>query len=613
MSAQVPVIDCYFIATLTYNKGSGGPPGSVELPSSVRQAYGTTTEYSEHTFTFNLRGITSQYPEYKQIGWSIGGAGYGIEGTYRYTATHQYAANQGSGETISASATWEKRKYATITIIYHYNNTSYSKDYSVSGYIGDTTVINLDPVPALAYYNGRWKNKGGTVISSITAPVTKDTTYDVYANYVKKDRTYQYNGNLSGYTVSNLPDSKTQWCKESYTIPSNKIPTTSKKDGFAKTFWKWNTKADGTGTSYNPGATIDGSNSSTTLTLYALWKCNFIYKPDSNSNETSNACSNVNPGSSLTILSKFTHKPDAAYDYEIDYYTANSTKYYVNQSYTISSDIVATVHWKQTEKKYAVTYNGNAQGVTNLPSTQYKYHSTVLSLSTKIPVYEGHNFLSWNTQANGSGRTYQPGESYSINKPVTLYAQWELQTFHIFYDLNGGNGTLPQTGEVQWNSNYTIDTTLYPNLTKTYHKCVGWNTNKSATSGILTLSNVKKDTTLFAIWNNKKSNIIYRNEGASDIHDGARDQGTKYTTLSSCPSFVKDNCVLFGWATTPNSGARLCALGGEITLPNQGDNTNFVLYPYWRSTFDAYYSEYKTTTRGRRIIYQEDYIKKGGF
>jgi hypothetical protein len=44
-----------------------------------------------------------------------------------------------------------------------------------------------------------------------------------------------------------------------------------------------------------------------------------------------------------------------------------------------------------------------------------------------------------------------------------------------------------------------------------------------------------------------------------------------------------------------------------------GDNGAYKLYPFWRSLFDAYYSEYQTTTRGRRIIYQKDYITEGNF
>ena len=38
----------------------------------------------------------------------------------------------------------------------------------------------------------------------------------------------------------------------------------------------------------------------------------------------------------------------------------------------------------------------------------------------------GYEFVSWNTKSDGSGTTYNPGDSITLNgKPVTLYAQWK--------------------------------------------------------------------------------------------------------------------------------------------------------------------------------------------
>ena len=39
--------------------------------------------------------------------------------------------------------------------------------------------------------------------------------------------------------------------------------------------------------------------------------------------------------------------------------------------------------------------------------------------------HQGHRFKGWNTARDGSGTTYQPGETFSVTDTTTLYAQWE--------------------------------------------------------------------------------------------------------------------------------------------------------------------------------------------
>ena len=82
-------------------------------------------------------------------------------------------------------------------------------------------------------------------------------------------------------------------------------------------------------------------------------------------------------------------------------------------------------------QSYAVTYNANkpsaASGaVTNLPANQTKWYGQTLSLSNVKPALELYMFKSWNTKAAGSGTAYAPGDAYTSNAALTLYAQWEL-------------------------------------------------------------------------------------------------------------------------------------------------------------------------------------------
>ena len=70
-----------------------------------------------------------------------------------------------------------------------------------------------------------------------------------------------------------------------------------------------------------------------------------------------------------------------------------------------------------------VIYNGNG-GKTSDGSTTWKLTSTTVD---KNPFYyDGHEFVKWNTKADGSGTSYSVGDSisYPDHGNVKLYAQW---------------------------------------------------------------------------------------------------------------------------------------------------------------------------------------------
>ena len=50
------------------------------------------------------------------------------------------------------------------------------------------------------------------------------------------------------------------------------------------------------------------------------------------------------------------------------------------------------------------------------------------SIDLYEPTKDGYNFLSWNSSSDGSGKSYDGGDSVKINKDLILYAQWEVDT-----------------------------------------------------------------------------------------------------------------------------------------------------------------------------------------
>lgn len=75
------------------------------------------------------------------------------------------------------------------------------------------------------------------------------------------------------------------------------------------------------------------------------------------------------------------------------------------------------------EEVYTVTYNKN--GGDTVPARQRKKMGESLELSTEVPTRSGYTFNGWAKSPAGNV-VYAPGEIYSEDANITLYAQWKL-------------------------------------------------------------------------------------------------------------------------------------------------------------------------------------------
>ena len=65
------------------------------------------------------------------------------------------------------------------------------------------------------------------------------------------------------------------------------------------------------------------------------------------------------------------------------------------------------------------------------------------TLSNNTFTKTGYTFSSWNTEADGSGTTYESTALASnVYNGTTLYAQWKPNTYTISFDAKDGQGTM---------------------------------------------------------------------------------------------------------------------------------------------------------------------------
>jgi len=96
---------------------------------------------------------------------------------------------------------------------------------------------------------------------------------------------------------------------------------------------------------------------------------------------------------------------------------------------------------------YQVTYDANS-GTGNVPVDDTAYHEgdTVTVLGAGTLTKAGYVFAGWNTQADGSGTTYNEGDVFLMGKEnITLYAKWEKRVSNILvvaYDTGAANAMI---------------------------------------------------------------------------------------------------------------------------------------------------------------------------
>ena len=244
------------------------------------------------------------------------------------------------------------------------------------------------------------------------------------------------------------------------------------------TFEKWNTEADGSGTSYNPGDTYSED---ANVELFAQWRQ-----------------ATLNYGLPTPVWEGHVF---------IGWGTSRDATTGITGGYKPTGDETLYAVWE--EGQYVVSYNAN--GGSSAPGRQAKIHGTDLTLTSELPTRANpedetytvtlianggtiaissnpmatgvrysrkktveYSFLRWNTKANGSGTNYNPGDLYTENADLELFAGWSVKT--------------------------TIQNLLLPTPTWEGHVFIGWGTSRDATTGVTGTYTPKGSITLYAVW-----------------------------------------------------------------------------------------------------------------
>ena len=308
--------------------------------------------------------------------------------------------------------------------------------------------------------------------------------------------TYNPNGGTGGTTDADIT-SGTQ-----YTVKSDTEAGVT-RTGY--TFTGWNTEAGGGGTAYQAGSdlTVTGD-----VTLYAQWTpfptFSVTYNPNGGTGGTTDA--NITSGTQYTVKSDTeagvtrTGYTFASWNTEAG---GGGTSYQAGSDLTVTGDVTLYAQWTPLPT-FSVTYNpnGGTGGTTDADITSGTQY-TVKSDTDVGVTRTGYTFASWNTEANGSGTSYQAGNNLTVTGDVTLYAQWTpLPTFSVTYNPNGGTGGTTDGG-ITSGTQYTIKTEAEASVSRPGSTFNNWNTEAGGGGTSYqpgSSTTITSDLTLFAQW-----------------------------------------------------------------------------------------------------------------
>jgi len=546
--------------------GNGGVTAEGENSFAMSTLYSADTELAANSFT--KKG-------YEFAGWNTKSNGKGITYNDGEKVSKLSAKNKA---VITLYAMWEPEKFYITYEVNGENVTNNNPAY----YTAAKDVTLKKPTRPGYTFEGWYLNENHTSkVTKLSKNLVTDIT--LYANWV--ENTYQITFNVNGGkaaagTQTKLKDIKTTG---DFALPGAEKIT---RDGYV--LKDWNTKKDGTGTSYGLGSASFKtenlpSKNKAAFTLYAIWEA--IEYPITYELNCETKVENLNPAYYTVAKNvKLLAPVRPGYTFLGWYSDAECT----TKVTTIKKNTKAPVHlyakWSDEVNVYNVNFNVNGGKGTVTKVTNVKFGDEI-TLPTGL-TRTGYEFAGWNTKKNGTGISYQ-GESISNldvkNKgTITLYAMWTAIEHTITYNNMEGATSNPNPETYSIAKNVSLKNPVKPGYT-----FKGWYTDDKFVSKITKISkNATTDYILYAKWEvNTYSVKFHANAGTGSVQMQKNLVYNKGITLPGADNFVREGYVLIGWNTKKNGSGDIYLLNDPL-LETQGiaakNKATVTLYAVWQ-------------------------------
>ena len=544
--------------------------GSIEVSAcgvDVKDGY-----YIDYPFTATLSA--TGYSSSSSSSRATGNKRYISDKSYSWTKTHSsqtktvtfklkntYNDNVSS---VSVSVTVPAKSHWTVS--YSANGGSGAPS-SQTKWEGETLTLSSTKPTRTGYIFDYWTARGYTFSPGATTTYDGDQT--MTAHWTEKTATLTYKSNGHG-TVRHSS------VKMRYSTATTVDDGPTGATGY--TFQKWNTKADGSGTTYTVGYTINKANVvPSSVTLYAIWKANtYTVSYHANGGSAGSITSQTKTyGVNMTISSSATPTRSGwTFKGWATSSSSSTVAYKAGGTYSTNASIDLYAVWTKT---VTLSYNMNGgSGSFSSQSATITSPSTNVTLKVKTgsPTRTNYKFLGWSLSSTATSATYRGGSSITITQNNVLYAVWQLDyiapkfvtKFATRYDesksADDDEGT---SGHIRFTwKNAKQGTTELTTEPHAYYR-------ESGASSWITISLTTSGTTASAIFGNGglSTDKLYDILFVLTPYIGSTEQTkVRYTTYISKAAFAMDvnaNGTSFGFFTAAaNSDDNTVRFNGTI-------------------------------------------------
>ncbi|MCQ2530834.1 MAG: InlB B-repeat-containing protein, partial [Lachnospiraceae bacterium] len=465
---------------------------AITLKNPEREGFTFGGWYKEAAFTHKITAIPEDNDEFLTLyaKWTANTYKIAFSPNYDYSGDPDFTAmasmtNRACGTAYKLSAnTYSQRGY-------QFAGWNTQRDGSGDFYENQATVMNLSTENgSTVYLYAQWTPNTYRVIFSPNYDYADDPDFEVMPSMV--DVEYGRDYNLSDNTY--------------------------RRDGY--TFLGWNTKRDGTGTSYDNMEQINSLSATDggLVYLYAQWKTHtykIVFSPNYD----------YNPSGFKAMASMTSRKYDVSYTLSANTYTRTGYTFagwntqrdgsgdsFANKA-TVRNlteedgvSVYLYAQWKPNTYKVIFSPNydySDDPDFTAMPSMTNLEYGEEYELSDITYGKPGYIFLGWNTKRDGTGTSYDNMETISNlvstnGGSIYLYAQWHINTYKIVfspnYDYNpSGFKAMASMTNRECGTTYTLSANTY---TRSGYTFAGWNTQRDGSGDSYANKASVKDMTL---------------------------------------------------------------------------------------------------------------------
>lgn len=327
-------------------------------------------------------------------------------------------------------ACWDVDKPSTYTISYNANGGSGAPGSQTKTHGTDLKLSSTKPTRSgYTFVNWNTKSDGSGTNYASGATYNTNANITLYAiwktNSSGGDTTTKYTVSYNANGGSGTPSNQTK------TQGTNLVLSSTKPTRSGYTFVNWNTKGDGTGKSYAPGATYS---TDANLTLYAIWKINasggpvtkkYTIKFDANGGTGTTKEVVCDYGSKCTLTGNAFTRDGYEFTGWNTKSDGNGVSYrdgaVVKDLSSVDGSIVTLyAKWKANDvdvEEHVITFIHN-DGTNRITVLAVDDNDTIPFI---IPDRDGYEFAGWYTDVD---LTKKYDFTTKVKGDITLYAKW---------------------------------------------------------------------------------------------------------------------------------------------------------------------------------------------